>query len=163
MSVTSYPHPLTMLLRQEIVMASALLDVLRQEQTALLGKSASAIECALANKQQPTADLEKTSQQRDAYLRKNNYSANHAGMLACIHDHDPQGRHQLGTLWQQLNTLGAQCLQQNQLNGNIIATRRLSVQTALSILRGSEPVYLTCYTLTGQGQTKADSHSLGQA
>lgn len=144
-------------------MASVLHDVLQQEQTALLGKSVSAIGSALASKQQPMADLEKTSQQREAYLRKNNYPANHAGMLACIHDHDPQGQHQLNALWQHLNTLGTQCLQKNQLNGSIIATRRLSVQTALNILRGSEPVHLACYTPTGQGHTKADSHSLGQA
>ena len=155
--------PLTTLLRQEISMASVLLDALQQEQTALLGKSASAIECALANKQQPTVDLEKISQQREAYLRKNNFLASHAGMMACIHEHDPQGHQPLGALWQQLNTLGTQCMQQNRLNGSIIATRRLSVQTALGILRGSEPGHLACYTPTGQGQTKSDSHSLGQA
>lgn len=155
--------PLTTLLRQEIAMASVLLGALQQEQTALLGKNAPAIECALANKQQPTADLEKISQQREAYLRKNNYPANHAGMLACIHEHDPQDHHQLDALWQQLNTLGTQCLQQNQFNGSIIASRRLSVQTALSILRGAEPGHLACYTPSGQGQTKPDSHSLGQA
>ncbi len=155
--------PLTTHLRQEISMASVLLDALEQEQTVLLGKSASAIEHALANKQQSMTDLEKTSQQREAYLRQNNYPANHAGMLACIHDHDPQGHYQLDALWQQLNTLGTQCLQQNQLNGSIIATRRLSVQAALGILRGSEPGHLPCYTSTGQGQIKPDSHSLGQA
>ena len=163
MSLTAHPHPLTMLLRQEIAMASVLLDTLQQEKTALLSKSAPDIECALANKQQPIADLEKTSQQREAYLRKNNFSTDHAGMLAFIYKHDPQGHHQLDALWQQLNTLGTQCLQQNQLNGGIIATRRLSIQTALSILRGSESLDLACYTPTGQGQTKADSHSLGEA
>ncbi len=163
MSLTAPLHLLTLLFQQEIAMASGLLDALQQEQTALIGNSPSAIEATLTNKQQLMADLEKTSQLREAYLRKNNYPAHHEGMLACIHDHDPQEQHQLAALWRQLNTLATQCLQQNQLNGSIISTRRLSVQAALSILRGSEPTYLACYTPTGQGQTKADSHSLGQA
>lgn len=163
MSVTAHLHPLSIILKQEIAMTSILLDTLQQEQIALLGKNASAIDHALTNKQQPTANLDKTSQQREAYLRQNNFPATAAGMLDCIEKQDPQGHHQLGSLWRQLNALGIQCLQQNHLNGNIIASRRLSVQTALTILRGSEPGHLACYTPTGQGQTKSDSHSLGQA
>lgn len=163
MSLTENLHLLSRLLQEEITMASVLLDTLQQEQTALIGNSPSAIEATLTNKQQLMADLEKTTQQREAYLRKNHYPAHHAGMLACIHDNDSQHQHQLAALWQQLNTLATQCLQQNQLNGSIISTRRLSVQAALSILRGSEPIYLACYTPTGHGQTKVDSHSLGQA
>ena len=155
--------PLTVLLQQEIAMASVLLNALQQEQAALSGKNAPAIERAIANKQQPMADLEKTSQQREAYLQKNNYPTDQAGMRACIDNHNPQDRHRLDTLWQQLNTLGTQCLQQNQLNGSIIAARRSSIQTALGILRGSEPGHLACYTPSGPGQTKTDSHSLGQA
>ena len=163
MSLTEHQHSIINLLRQEITITSNLLEALQQEQNALLGNSAPVIERALANKQQPIADLEKTSRQREDHLHKNRYPANPVGMLAYIHDHDPHNHHQLDALWQQLKILGTQCLQQNQLNGSIITTKRLSTQIALNILRGSKPEHLACYTPTGQAPAKLDSHSLGQA
>ena len=163
MSLTQNQHPVASLLRQEIALAATVLGTLQQEQSALLGNSVTTIEHALANKQQPIADLEKISRQREEHLRKNRYPAHHAGMLAYIHDHDPHGQHQMDALWRQLKTLGTQCLQQNQLNGNIITTKRLATQAALGILRGSAPEHLTCYTPAGHTQTKLDTHSLGLA
>ena len=163
MSLTEHQHLIAQILRQEIATTSSLLEALQQDQTVLLGNNATAIEQAFAYKQQPIVDLEKISRQREDHLRKNLYPANPVGMLAYIHDHDPHNHHQLDTLWQQLKTLGTQCLQQNKLNGSIITTKRLSAQIALNILRGSRPEHLGCYTLTGQSVTNPDSHSLGQA
>lgn len=163
MSLTEHQHAISTLLQQEIVITSTLLKILQQEQEALLGNNALAIEQTLAHKQQPIADLEKISTQREVHLRNNDYPANHAGMQRYIHDHDPLGHLELDALWQQLSTLGMQCLQQNQINGSIITTKRLSTQVALNILRGSGPENSASYTPAGQPQTKLDSHSLGQA
>lgn len=163
MSLTAHQQNISRCLQQEITAASILLDALLQEQNALLNNSVTAIERALASKQQPIADLEKLNRQREEILRSKNYPENHAGMATYIHDHDPQDSQKLNTLWQQLQNLGAQCLQQNQLNGSIISTKRIYTHSALSILRGQGLEHPDCYTPAGQAQAKFQSQTLGQA
>lgn len=151
------------LLEHEINAASALLDTLRQEHTALAGNDIPAIEQAVAGKQPLTSRLDMLIKQHEEILHATGYSTNPAGIESYICDCDPHDVHRLSLTWGKLRALSAACQQQNQVNGAVIAINRLNVQRALSILRGHPPESEACYNATGAAQPKARAQSLGRA
>lgn len=151
------------LFEHEINAASALLDTLRQEHTALAGNDVPAIEQAVAGQQPLASRLNMLIKQHEEILRAAGYSANPAGIESYIREHDPHGLHRLNLTWEKLRTLSAACQHQNQVNGAIIAINRVNIQRALSILRGHPSESESCYSATGAAQPKSRAQSLGRA
>ena len=151
------------LLRQEIDATTALLAGLRQEHAALEKNNAAAIEHIAADKQQWLGALETLSIQHAQILRNAGYPPDQTGLERYIIEQDPHGIHGLDTLWQKLKTVSMEARRQNQINGGIIAIRRMSIQRTLAILRGQSSEQTNYYSASGTCQTDASSQSLGQA
>ena len=66
-------------------------------------------------------------------------------------------------LWQEVKTLTDECSQQNQVNGNMIATGHQFARRALSLLRGETVEGNACYSRDGKTDQVINSRTIAKA
>jgi flagellar biosynthesis/type III secretory pathway chaperone len=157
---TEQKQKLIDLIKAELVMATALQEILQREFDILSGDSPEQIEAIskekLAQMQQLTQQLAK----RDQLLTILRLPPGKAGTDMLMRQL-PKG-HELFSHWEQLQRLSAELQQQNTINGGIVAAGQRRAKQALDILRGKHNIPET-YGPGGESRTDATPSSLAKA
>lgn len=150
---------LLQLFEDDIAPANQLLELLRVESTALLGRDMLLLENILAQKQSLVIQLEQRGRKRSQVLVSMGFSADpeglkkHAAGLA-------QGEHLLQRS-EVLNALLAECKAVNELNGRAISHQQHTTATQIRILMGGDAPSL--YDSRGTTSRLAKQRPLSQA
>lgn len=128
-------------LRNEIVAAAALLEILQQEQRALAQRDAAALDRIIPEKQRQVAGLETLAQSRTSALRAAGVTGDINAVAARLRSDE-----RLSRPWRELLALLDQCRRLNQINGGMVEANRRYIERALAVL---------------SGQTAADSETYG--
>lgn len=135
------------LLRCQQQTLGQLLSVLQQECDALCEKNSEAIVSRAMEKQQLLDRVDELFLQYSRHIDP-------AAM-----PQDEQARQ----LWQEVKTLTDECSQQNQVNGNMIATGHQFARRALSLLRGETVEGNACYSRDGKTDQVINSRTIAKA
>lgn len=148
MAMTS-SHSLLSVLQAEHRVASQLLDILLSERDALRKSESDTITEMSAKKQPLAVQLEQLGRQREAILHSEGFSSDKDGLEAFIANQDITQQTQLNTILEQLRSVGANCRDNNQINGGIVNVNRQYLHRAMSVLRGRD-VTITSYGPGGE-------------
>lgn len=140
---TAKAHQLLQLQQQAL---TQLFSLLQQECDALCEKNSVAITAYAADKQNILARV-------DALFVEYSQHSDPA-----VIPQEAQAR----SLWQQVKVLAEQCRQQNQVNGNMIATGRQFARRALNLLRGDTLEGDACYSRDGKAPQVLGSRAIGK-
>ena len=151
---------LTDLLQEDLNCLKRLLQILEQEQQALLSSDAPAIEALSLEKQQALAQQAQATQARLVHAQQQAGDASEAGLHQLIQQ--AADKDSLSSQLSEITSLAQQCQAQNRANGRLINQKQEQAQSVLNILRQSDTNTATYY---GQGDTARSSQtrSLGKA
>ena len=151
---------LTDLLQEELNCLKRLLQILEQEQQALLSSDAPAIEALSLEKQQALAQQAQATQARLVHAQQQTGDASEAGLHQLIQQ--AADKDSLSSQLSEITSLAQQCQAQNRANGRLINQKQEQAQSVLNILRQSDT---NTATYSGQGDTARSSQtrSLGKA
>ena len=134
-------------LQQHLVCTQALIDLLVEEKTALLGQDVDSLARVCAAKAEAAASLQALS----TALHKLCGCSDAAGIEARLRQ-QPASL----TLWQQLLQLAARCQQANLENGALLLERQVRVRSMLQLMQqGERPVYRRSGTAGTEGTRRA--------
>lgn len=160
MSPADCKSQLLTLIKQARICGERVLDLLQQENTAILARDGMAIEALVKAKLQAFERWEQVEKQRLGLLQQLGFSADNNGMRSCLKACDTSG--QLQASWDRLLDLTAECRRQNEVNGASIEISRQQASEALAILRGQSG-NATTYGAGGTTHYSSSQRDLGRA
>ncbi len=151
------------LVRTQLTVATSLHRVLLDENNALKARDADRIKALSEEKIQLTSSLEQLASQQGELLAAKGLTLSAEGLNDYARQL-PDGRAAgFNAAVKKLNEVLAQSKQQNQVNGQMIAATRQSVEVALSILRGQNGSQELTYGPGGETRSNPGSGSLAKA
>lgn len=130
---------LARLLQEERTAVELLAQQLRREYAVLKTRDAPGLEQVVHDKRLCADHLHQLMSRRLDYLRVQGFTADKAGLAACIAAALPADRSELAALAADLESAAEQAHNQNEINGAVIAASRSYVERALTILTGRDP------------------------
>lgn len=138
-----------------------LLALLEQEQLALRDKNIDSMEKIAADKEAISAEVEQLEQQRQQLCEQFKIAPDHGGLTQFLHGIPALVARRVQERWQAISEIGAACLEQNQVNGIVVAHQQRHTQDALAILRGAV-TSSELYSAKGARSMHGSQHSLGR-
>jgi flagella synthesis protein FlgN len=149
------------ILQREKEALTAFTQMLRDEQSTLVGGELERLAAHTESKSACLLELTRISEQRLQWLRERGLAADNAGMERLLREHadnSPQAR----TEWQQIREAAIAAKQLNQINGTLIGTRLNGAQRALSVLFSAAKIP-GAYTADGSTVCYRTAHELAVA
>lgn len=138
------------LLRDEAQLAARLLEVLRDEQGAMAARDDTALQQAVAAKEDLLAELESCHRRSGTLYQAQGVKGDKAGIEQMVTACTEAGDDRLEATWRELQETLRACQRQNEINGKVIATHRQVVQRSLAILLGGHAEGTELYTQDGK-------------
>lgn len=138
------------ILKRQTEHASALLELLNAENTALKTRDAAALNDIAAKKARQTLMLDQLASAQNNILKQAACTSDAAGLTQYIEHAAAGQRPALRQAAADLADVLVCCRKQNRINGNIIAANTHFVNTAINILRNTPPNAETTYDELGR-------------
>lgn len=132
-----------------------LLQVLKNETSALEKNNIEELESITLEKITLTEQIEKNEQQRIHFLN-----------IRALNPNEPKQwllDNKLISIWTKIKKLSEQAQKQNKINGLVINGSRRRVQTKIEILSTSSPAVELTYSASGENINQRDSNTLAHA
>lgn len=113
-----------------------LVNVLQQEQTALVHKEFDAVVTLAGSKQTLSAEIEQLETQRLALCQQLQIHSDFTSINAFLGGLSSKLATRFEQQWDTIIRLGKECSDQNQVNGILVAHQQRHTQQALALLRG---------------------------
>ena len=151
------------LLHADIAVATRLIELLDEENDALISRDRQGLESLITEKQQLMEKLEFSSKQRSRWVQPLVASSG-LPLEQCweqvLQQLDDKA---LTASWEQFQQLVERCKQANERNGKLIARGRSTLRQLLSIFRGQYVEAPKLYTASGTTQSGNQSHTVTKA
>lgn len=151
------------LLEQDINTATALLALLQEEHEVLEQRDHLRLGKLINDKQTLMAALEHNAKQRSVWVRflvERTQLSNEACWERLLNELDGV---QLPPLWQQLQTVIAECKTHNELNGKMIALGQRTLKQLTGLMRGQSVETADLYTASGGTESRKHNHTVVKA
>jgi len=162
MNQTELLKDVSSLFEQEITLSSSLLDIMKNEQSALTENNLFAFENAVKEKIKLIIEIETTETNLVNTLNSHGFSIDKNDINTLVSHCNRQDKENISELMSKLSELASQCQNQNSINSKIIDSSNNNIQKIISILRGQSIDNGDLYDLSGKSTNKIQPQTLGR-
>jgi flagella synthesis protein FlgN len=159
---TSPDHPMDSLIGADLQCTHDLIDLLKQERTALRDRNVDQLTELLSLKTDLLGRLGQSCSQRSALLTQEGFSLDGEGMRAFFSTRQPELSKRLVESWSQLEQELEQCNALNEINAKIAHRSQLTATHILGILTGSSQ-HLELYSARGIPSDSKERQTIAKA
>jgi len=163
MSIKEHIQKIDTLIQAQSTQLNTLIELLAEENIALVNRDADQLQSLNTQKTDLTQQLEALTQQQNALLKKLGLDPTQEGLQSFVNKLSGPILQRVSQHHQALSQALEQCQQQNNINGQIIAANRQSIETALSVLHGQTPGNKLTYGPSGETHNTEQGNSLAKA
>lgn len=153
---------LTQHIDQDLQICNNLLQLLKAERQALDERNFALLEEIIYQKSTALQSLERSADQRAAWLRDNPTAAPDAALEDQWTALLTQSAPQLVTRWESLRTLLAECQAANDVNGRLLSRKQATYAQLLKVMRG-QTESANLYSPKGSARGRPPGQPLGSA
>jgi len=162
MNLMDFLKDIINLFEHEISLSTALLVVMKKEQSALSNNNLGNFEAAITEKKKLIGEVESTEKKLVELLKINGLTTDKQNLNALMTRCNPKEKDNLTRLLDKLKDIATQCHNQNLVNGKIIVTSNNNIQKIISILRGQPINESNIYNLSGKSTDAIQPQTLGR-
>lgn len=157
------PQAIERLLSTDISVARRLIELLQEENDALISRDRANLDTLITEKQQLMEKLDFNSNQRSRWIKPMVDSSGKPQEECWQQLVESLDDGSLTPLWQEFQDLINDCKQHNERNGKLISRGQNTLRQLLAIFRGQYVDAPKLYTASGATQSNSQSHTVTKA